>query len=216
MTRLLLVRHGQSTWNAEGKWQGQADPPLTPLGRRQAAEASAAIGAVDAVFSSTLERARVTAEIISEAIGVGPVVSLPGLIERHAGEWQGLTRVEIEATYPGYLDAGHRPAGWEANESLQERAIDALERIAASVAEERSGVDLDGVRDGFGQADVPHVVVITHGGLVYQVEAFLGAPFEKIGNLGGRWIERTVDGGWRLGDRVDLLHGIDVTIPDQI
>ena len=66
MIRLLLVRHGQSTWNALGRWQGQADPPLTDIGRRQAAEASAAIGAVDAIFSSTLERARVTAEIIAE------------------------------------------------------------------------------------------------------------------------------------------------------
>lgn len=206
MTRLLLVRHGQSTWNAEGKWQGQADPPLTPLGRRQAFEAAAAIGAVDAIFSSTLERARVTAEIISEVIGVGPVVSLPGLIERDAGEWSGLTRTEIEVAYPGYLDAGKRPDGWEANESLEARAMDAIERIAASVAEERPGIDVD----------VPHVVVITHGGLVYQVEGSLGAPFERISNLGGRWVERVDGGRWVLGDRVDLLHGVDVTVPDQI
>jgi len=112
-----------------GRWQGQADPPLTPLGRRQAAEASAAIGAVDAVFSSTLERARVTAEIISEQIGVGPVVSLPGLVERTAGDWEGLTRVEIEEQFPGYLDAGDRPPGWEDDEVLEERAMSALGTI---------------------------------------------------------------------------------------
>ena len=185
-----------------GRWQGQADPPLTPLGRRQAAEASAAIGAVDAVFSSTLERARVTAEIISEQIGVGPVVSLPGLVERTAGDWEGLTRVEIEEQFPGYLDAGDRPPGWEDDEVLEERAMSALGTIVVGLGQERGDVDLD-------------VVVVTHGGLIYQVERRFGAPFERMSNLGARWIELR-RGEWHLGDRVDLLHGVDVTIPDQI
>ncbi|MFN8050168.1 MAG: histidine phosphatase family protein [Acidimicrobiales bacterium] len=203
MTRLLLIRHGQSTWNASGRWQGQEDPPLTDVGRRQAAEASAAIGAVDAIFSSTLERARVTAEIVAEQIGVGPVVSLPGLVERHAGEWQGLTRAEIEAAYPGFLDAGHRPPGWESDEALNDRAMTALQAIAVAVGgEEGAGIDVD-------------VVVVTHGGLIYQIEGSLGAPFERLPNLGGRWLAHE-GGRWRLGDRVDLLGGVDVTIPDQI
>jgi len=202
VTRLLLIRHGQSTWNALGRWQGQADPPLTETGRRQAFEASAAIGAVDAVFSSTLERARVTAEIVSEQLGVGPVVSLPGLIERTAGEWEGLTRIEIEERYPGYLDAGDRPPGWEEDERLEARAMYALDRIVAALGEERPGIDVD-------------VVVVTHGGVIYQIERRFGAPFERMANLGARWIE-FVRGEWRLGDRVDLLHGVDVTIPDQI
>jgi len=197
VTRLLLIRHGQSTWNAMGRWQGQEDPPLTDTGRRQAAEASAAIGAVDAVFSSTLERARVTAEIIAEFIGVGPVISLPGMVERNAGQWQGLTRAEIEEAYPGFLDAGNRPAGWEANDHLEERAVAALDQIAAAV--------------GDGDA-----VVVTHGGVIYQLEDRLGAPFERLANLGARWIEISDAGRWTLGDRVDLLGGIDVTIPDQI
>lgn len=185
-----------------GRWQGQEDPPLTSVGRRQAAEASAAIGAVDAVFSSTLERARVTAEIISEQIGVGPVVSMPGLVERHAGEWEGLTRAEIEERYPGYLEAGDRPPRWEADDDLEERAMSALGQIVTGMAEEGGGVDVD-------------VVVVTHGGVIYQIERRFGAPFERMANLGARWIElRGAD--WRLGDRVDLLHGVDVTIPDQI
>ncbi len=57
-SRLLLVRHGQSEWNAAGRWQGQADPPLTDLGRAQARAAARAIGGVDAVFASDLQRAR--------------------------------------------------------------------------------------------------------------------------------------------------------------
>lgn len=196
VTRLLLVRHGQSTWNAAGRWQGQADPPLTETGERQAWEACAAIGAVDAICSSTLERARRTAEIVSETLGIGPVVSYPGLVERHAGEWQGLTRPEIEAAWPGYLEAGGRPPGWEADEALCARALDALGAIATAI----------------GDGDV---VVVTHGGVIYALEAMLGSAFERLANLGARWIEHRAD-GWVLGDRVDLLGGVDVTIPDQI
>ena len=51
MTRILLVRHGESTWNADGRWQGQADPPLSDLGRSQAAEAAAKVGTVDAIVT---------------------------------------------------------------------------------------------------------------------------------------------------------------------
>lgn len=202
MTRLLLIRHGQSTWNALGRWQGQEDPPLTDIGRRQAWEASAAIGAVDAIFSSTLERAQVTAETISEQLGIGPVVFLPGLVERHAGAWQGLTRDEIEEQYPGFLDSGARPPGWESDEDLELRAIAALDQIVVALGEESPGVDVD-------------VVVVTHGGLIYQIERRFGAPFERMANLGARWVEFR-RGEWSLGDRVDLLGGVDVTIPDQI
>lgn len=214
--RFLLVRHGQSTWNASGRWQGRADPPLTATGRRQAAEAAASVGTVDAVFSSTLERARVTAEIMAEAIGVRPVVSLPGLVERCAGEWEGLTRDEIEERYPGFLDRGDRPPAWEADTALEERAMSALGQILAGLGE-LVGTSV-GPLIGSGQevADVDlDVVVVTHGGLIYQVERRFGAPFERMSNLGARRLVWT-SGDWRLDDRVDLLHGIDVTIPDQI
>src|SRR3954449_1914254 len=100
---LLLVRHGQSEWNAVGRWQGQADPPLTELGREQARLAARSLGALDAIFASDLQRATETALIISNALGVGPVVIDPDLRERDAGEWSGLTRSEIEEQYPGYL-----------------------------------------------------------------------------------------------------------------
>jgi len=196
MARLLLVRHGQSTWNATGRWQGQEDPPLTNLGRLQAAHAAGSIGAVDAIFGSTLERASVTAQIIAESIGVGPVVCLPGLVERHAGEWQGLTRDEIDLEWPGFLDQHRRPPGWEDDETLLARTVPALRDIATSV--------------GNGDA-----VVVTHGGVIYNVETRLGAPFERIANLGGRWIEVAGE-ELRLGDRLDLLHGAEITIPDQI
>ena len=127
MTRLLLVRHGQSVWNAEGRWQGQADPPLSELGERQAEAAGSAIEPVDAVVTSDLVRASRTAEILGDSLGV-PVEVERGFRERDAGEWSGLTRVEIEEAWPGYLADHRRPPGFELDEPLVERVLEAIER----------------------------------------------------------------------------------------
>ena len=195
-TRILLIRHGQSEWNAVGRWQGQEDPPLTSLGRVQARRASGSIGGIDAVWASTLQRAFETGLILSEELGIGPVVGEPALMERDAGQWQGLTRAEVEVHSPGFLDGGRRPPGWESDEDLLARALPAL----GGVVEAHPGGE---------------IAVVTHGGLIYAVEQFLGAPFERMGNLGSRWIEWR-DGRLHLGDRLDLLGGIDVTVPDQL
>jgi probable phosphoglycerate mutase len=201
MTRVLLVRHGQSVWNADGRWQGQADPPLTDLGRAQARHAARALGTVDAIVASDLERAAETAAILSGELGVGPVVLDPDLRERDAGEWSGLTRAEIEAGWPGYLsDEGgerRRPEGWEADRDLEARAAAALARI-------------HGLVPG-GEA-----IAVTHGGLIYVLEGAFGVPFERIGNLGGRWIDVGPDGPTALGERVVLIDPDEVTVPDQI
>ncbi|MBK5222520.1 MAG: histidine phosphatase family protein [Acidimicrobiia bacterium] len=196
MTRLLLVRHGQSIWNADGRWQGQADPPLSSLGRLQAFHAAKAVGAVDVIIASDLERARDTALIISEAIGVGPVVIEPGLRERSAGEWSGLTRDEIEVEWPGYLDARKRPPGWESDESVLERVGQVLGRIE----EEYEGAD---------------VLVVTHGGVVYALEAEQGVEWERLANLGARQFELR-DGKLTIGDRLILVDHDEITVPDQI
>ena len=71
MTRLLLVRHGQSTWNADGRWQGQADPPLSPLGRDQALTAAQRVGTVDVVLASDLQRAVETASAMLDYGALG-------------------------------------------------------------------------------------------------------------------------------------------------
>jgi broad specificity phosphatase PhoE len=195
-TRILLVRHGQSEWNASGRWQGQADPPLTDLGRAQAIEAARALGAVDAIWASDLARAADTAVIIAEALGVGPVVLDPDLRERDAGEWSGLTRDEINERYPGYLQDGARPPGWEPDPALLARALRVVARIGAHVP----GGD---------------VVTITHGGLIYMLEQHLGAGFARIANVEGRWV--VVDGeAMRLGERLLLAEPDDVTVPGQI
>jgi len=197
VTRILVVRHGQSEWNADGRWQGQENPPLTQLGRDQAKEAAAAIGAVEAVYASPLDRATTTAVIIAEQLGIGPVMMSPGLMERHAGEWQGLTRPEIEAAYPGYLDAGTRPPGWEDDDEVEARVLGALSSIA------------DTHPDG-------EVLAVAHAGVIYAIERITGAPWERLANLGGLWVERTPGGDWRVGERVHLLTQDHETVPGQI
>ena len=195
-TRVLLVRHGQSEWNAAGRWQGQADPPLSDLGRLQAREAARAVGAVDAIWSSDLQRAAETAIIIGDQIGVGPVVVDDRLRERDAGEWTGLTRAQIEQRNPGFLADGNRPPGWEPDRDLLRRAGAALASIA-------------------GAAPGGDVLVVTHAGVVFAVERHLGAQHTRLANTEGRWVTVAVD-GLRLGDRVVLAEPDDVTVPGQM
>lgn len=195
-TRVLLVRHGQSEWNAIGRWQGQADPPLSDLGRLQAREASRALGTVDAVWASDLQRAVETAAIIAGELGVGPVVVDPDLRERDAGEFSGLTRPEIEERFPGYLEARRRPPGWEPDEHLLARTLGVLRRIA------------DAAAGG-------EVLVVTHGGLVYTLEEHLGAEHTRLANAEGRWVDLRGD-QMHLGERVRLAEPQDTTVPGQI
>ena len=194
MTRLLVVRHGQSEWNATGRWQGRADPPLTDGGRRQSIAATGALGSFDAVVASPLLRAVETATIIAERLGIGPVPTDPDLMERDAGEWQGLTRVQIQEQWPGYLEDGRRPPGYEPDDAMLARVRSGLDRIAGRV----------------GDGDV---LVISHGGVVYALEDACGEPWRRIPNLGARWFE--VSGpDLTAGPRVDLVP--DGTIPDLL
>ena len=77
---MLLVRHGQSEWNALGRWQGRADPSLTDVGRRQAKKATGHLSGFDAVVASPLCRAFETATILAETLGIGPVLADADLV----------------------------------------------------------------------------------------------------------------------------------------
>lgn len=104
---LLLVRHGQSTANARGIWQGQMEFPLSDEGRRQARLAGRALAgeAIDAVYSSPLARAFETAEIISRETGApNGVTAVDGLKERHGGALQGLTWAEQRERDPDLVE----------------------------------------------------------------------------------------------------------------
>lgn len=198
IARILIVRHGQSTWNADGRWQGTEDPPLSTMGVRQAHLAASTLGTFDLVATSHLERASVTATIIADELGIGPVVIDPDLAERFAGGFQGLTRDEIEVRFPGYLADRRRPDDYEPDESVVERAVGALARIAAEVGDDGTAL------------------VVSHGGVIHSLERLAGAHREgRLPNLGGRWFE-IGPSVFRAGDDVLLVDADAVTVPRQI
>jgi len=167
-TRLLVIRHGESEWNAMRRWQGQADPPLNDEGVRQAREAALKLGSFDAIWSSDLQRACHTAAIIAEALGVGPVQVDPRLRETHVGPWQGLTHDEIEVGWPGFLADRRRPDGFEIDEDVNGRVLEAFHDIAATTPG--------------GEA-----LVVTHAGVIRSVRRALGEVDVQMPNLSGSW-----------------------------
>ena len=171
-------------WNLDGRWQGQADPPLSEPGAVQARLAATNLDGVSCVVSSDLRRASSTAEIIAETLGAEPVIIDAGWRERSIGRWQGLTTAQIESQYPGALAAGDYPPGWESNESLLDRVLAATQRTAARVA---SG----------------DVLVVSHAGVIYTLEQHFGCDFDRIGNLGGRRL-LVQSGEVRLRERIAL------------
>ena len=150
MATIVLVRHGETDWNVERRWQGHADPGLNETGRAQAAAVARSLAAkpFDAVYSSDLARARETAEIIGTELAL-PVQLDARLREVDVGEWSGLTTPEIEQRYPDSLrrrDEGG--IGWEHGETytaMGDRVVEALHAIAEAHPKGR-------------------VLVVTHGG----------------------------------------------------
>ncbi len=189
-TRFLLLRHAQSTWNAEGRWQGWGDPPLSPEGVSEVGPVAGWLGhtwpGMAAVVSSDLRRARQTAGPVADRLGVGPVVVDAGLRERDVGAWTGLTTEQIESAWPGQVPALRegrldRPPGGESTAELLARATAGLDRLRA-------------------RWPGREVLVVCHGGVIRAVEQHLGAPPLTVPNLSGRWIERATQ--WRLGVQV--------------
>lgn len=195
------MRHGQSTWNAEGRWQGWADPPLSPLGERQARDAVAHLHDmnIEAVVSSDLVRARRTAEILAEGLGLGHVRIDPDLRERDVGDLAGNTTEENHRYHPDAFDGDRlllAPRG-ETPEQLLARVLPALLRLAHLHPGET-------------------VLVATHGGVIRTVERHLGLnPPPTTPNLGGRWID-VCDGGRLEAGRAALpVEPVLQTRPDS-
>ncbi len=175
------------------RWQGQADPPLSELGRQQAAAAAARLEPVDVVATSTLQRSRTSAKIIAEAMGCDPPIPIPELIERDVREFSGLTRVQIEERYPGFLEDGRRPPGWEQDDALLARVLAGINRLAGVVGDRTA-------------------VVVTHGGVIYSLEAHLGCEPGRVTNMSGRWVT-AANGRLVAGERVHPLEGVDIQTP---
>jgi broad specificity phosphatase PhoE len=144
VTTLLLVRHGETDWNAEGRLQGHTDRPLNDHGRTQAKVLAEELAAqeIAAIYSSDLARARETAEIVADRLQL-PIVVDADLREKNWGSWEGLTPGERERiAYVGETTPEHR-----------ERTLRAVRRIA----------DL--------HPGSSTVLVVTHGGSVRRVQA---------------------------------------------
>jgi broad specificity phosphatase PhoE len=158
VTTVYLARHGESDWNAENRFQGQADRPLTPLGRRQAeilAEQTAELP-LAAIYTSPLKRCTETAEIVARPRGLRPIPD-PGLKEVDVGSWAGLTRAQVEKRFPaGFRNWIAGQAGnWEDGETYEEMGVRVLESLRAIAAEHP---DED-------------VLVVSHGGPIRAVHA---------------------------------------------
>ena len=156
MTTLFLVRHGETDWNRDQRWQGHSDTPLNETGREQALELAARLDPPDRIYSSDLARARETAEILSARLGV-PVVLDGRLRERSFGAWEGLTMDEIEERFAADL------ARWRAREGAG--AIDAEDFQAFA---ERVGGFLD---DVLARHPREEVLVVAHGGTIRAIHA---------------------------------------------
>jgi phosphoserine phosphatase len=171
--RLLLVRHGQTMWNAERRFQGSSDVPLSPRGLEQARALGVALRGyrLAAAYVSPFRRAVETAEVALEGTGV-PLVPLPELRELSLGEWEGCTVEEISGQagdpYRAWLLAPHDcpPPGGEPLDAVSARVRAAIERIASAHA---PGDD---------------VAVIAHGGVISVYACcLLGCSFNQLWRL---------------------------------
>jgi probable phosphoglycerate mutase len=193
--RVLLLRHGQTAYNAEARFQGQLDISLDQVGLGQAKRvadtlATELAGGPVRIISSDLARCVQTAETVAARLAVD-VTPEPRLREIHAGEWEGLLREEILTRWPDDYEAWRLgdPEVWIGG---GESRIDAGHRAAAAIAEAEQSMD-GGT-----------LVCVSHGGsLRAAIFLLLGTPsfpwnaFEGLRNA--HWAElRKLNSGWRL------------------
>ena len=140
MTKIILVRHGQTEWNRVERFRGRADIPLNETGLAQAEATGQRVAAEwqpTAIYSSPLSRAIQTAEAIARNFSL-EVQRYPGLIDIDYGEWQGLSPDEARQRWPAELDAWYnapekaRIPGGESLEELRTRAMSTVNELAAS------------------------------------------------------------------------------------
>ncbi|NLT30559.1 MAG: histidine phosphatase family protein [Propionibacterium sp.] len=184
--RLILWRHGQTDGNLHGRMQGQADVPLNDTGYAQAREAAGRVAALapTRIVSSDLQRARQTAEVIAAETGL-EVTTDPRLQEINVGDWVGLTRDEVIARHPEFLEdlaAGRdfrRSDGGETGDEVGRRVAAALHDLVAA-------------------GDDDEVLLAVGHGLAWRVGAtyFLGGDFAASRTLAGLH-----NCGWIILDR---------------
>jgi len=169
----VLWRHGRTAWNAQRRFQGHSDIPLDDIGRAQALSAAGMLAELkpSKIVSSDLVRARVTAQSLAEATGLGVTVDSE-LRETFAGQWEGLGRSELETRFGAEL------AAWAAGSDLAPGGGERRSQVAARMT---GAIDR-------ALADVPDhgvLVVVTHGGSARAaIGSMLGLPTDHWGILG--------------------------------
>ncbi|CAN5887756.1 histidine phosphatase family protein [soil metagenome] len=182
--RLVMLRHGQTEWNAGSRMQGQIDTDLTDLGRAQAVAAAEVLAKRQPllILSSDLRRAYDTAAALGERTGLAVGVDTR-LRETHLGDWQGLNHLEVDDIAPGARlawrdDARWAPHGGESRVDVADRSMPLVTELVAGQAE--WGSEADGA-----DAERP-VVLVAHGGLIAALTAaVLDLPVDNWPILGG-------------------------------
>jgi probable phosphoglycerate mutase len=162
-TTIVLVRHGETDWNRENRFQGHADTVLNEAGRAQAGALARDLAGEQfaAVYSSPLERAAETARIIASNLGL-EVQLEPALMEADVGSWSGLTRAEIEARFPDGYARWPEFAGWNDGETYEELGLRVVAGLFAMASQHPS----------------EQILAVTHGGPIRSaLEAAERVPF---------------------------------------
>ncbi|QWE24651.1 histidine phosphatase family protein [Polynucleobacter sp. AP-Elch-400A-B2] len=201
-TKLCLIRHGETTWNAERRLQGHTDIPLNPKGIQQARQMAQAIKntklSFDALYTSDLKRAADTANAIVELFGVEARVD-SALRERHFGALQGLTIQDAPLLQPAIWqahiarDLEHELAGGESIEQFAIRVQTVLDKIQ----EQHSGQT---------------ILLVSHGGtldMVYRIASKQALSAERVAsvpNASFNWISHQKGVGWSVEKWADTRH----------
>jgi len=198
-TRLCIVRHGETAWNAEHRVQGQLDIPLNEIGLRQAQAVGLALGQerFDAIYSSDLVRARQTAAPIANLLSMNLLIE-QNLRERHYGIFERLTYAEVRTKYPedyARFEARDPQYAFRTGESLQDFSVRSI-AIVSKIVKENEGKS---------------VLVFTHGGVLDKLYRHItGLPLSAernfgIPNAGLNRIEITAV-GWQIRSWADIAH----------
>jgi broad specificity phosphatase PhoE len=186
MTSLYLIRHGQTDWNIEQRWQGQSDIPLNATGHQQAARVAAELVTANfsAIYSSDLSRAYETALALSRISGL-PVQREPRLREIHQGEWQGLREIDIQSRYGNAFQERKQqplhiaPPGGETVVQVRDRVVSAVNDICIMHPDER-------------------VALVSHGFALALIQVhFSQMPIETAWQIipaNAEWRELEIDG----------------------
>ena len=199
MTKICMVRHGETAWNAEGRVQGQLDIPLNEVGRAQAQATAEALAGEDfsAIYSSDLMRVRETAAPAARRLAL-PVAFDAALRERHYGMFETLTYVEVREKFPEQYarfrdkDPDFDFEGGESLRAFNDRSMQAVNALIDKHAGEQ-------------------ILVFTHGGVLEMVyrharEVGLSSPRDfEIPNAGINWIEVTPD-AWKVWAWAEVAH----------